>query len=135
MKDKISAREYLRNFNCIYILLAILTLLLIIPCYIYPQTSLEIVTKRGLEIGNLTASQILTISYIIESAFYVFNFFLIRRVVKGKSNGTVISVLLLIGIFMGFLDQFNGIKISVMSGMLVDLYILQLIYRAKKERK
>lgn len=135
MKDKISAREYLRNFNCIYILLAILTLLLIIPCYIYPQTSLEIVTKRGLEIGNLTASQILTISYIIESAFYIFNFFLIRRVVKGKSNGTVISVLLLIGIFMGFLDQFNGIKISVMSGMLVDLYILQLIYRAKKERK
>ena len=135
MKDKISAREYLRNFNCIYILLAILTLLLIIPCYIYPQTSLEIVTKRGLEIGNLTASQILTISYIIESAFYVFNFFLIRRVVKGKSNGTVISVLLLIGIFMGFLDQFNGIKISVMSSMLVDLYILQLIYRAKKERK
>ena len=135
MKDKISAREYLRNFNCIYILLAILTLLLIIPCYIYPQTSLEIVTKRCLEIGNLTASQILTISYIIESAFYVFNFFLIRRVVKGKSNGTVISVLLLIGIFMGFLDQFNGIKISVMSGMLVDLYILQLIYRAKKERK
>lgn len=135
MKDKISAREYLRNFNCIYILLAILTLLLIIPCYIYPQTSLEIVTKRGLEIGNLTASQILTISYIIESAFYVFNFFLIRRVVKGKSNGTVISVLLLIGIFIGFLDQFNGIKISVMSGMLVDLYILQLIYRAKKERK
>lgn len=135
MKDKISAREYLRNFNCIYILLAILTLLLIIPCYIYPQTSLEIVTKRGLEIGNLTASQILTISYIIESVFYVFNFFLIRRVVKGKSNGTVISVLLLIGIFIGFLDQFNGIKISVMSGMLVDLYILQLIYRAKKERK
>lgn len=135
MKDKISAREYLRNFNCIYILLAILTLLLIIPCYIYPQTSLEIVTKRGLEIGNLTASQILTISYIIESVFYVFNFFLIRRVVKGKSNGTVISVLLLIGIFIGFLDQFNGIKISVMSSMLVDLYILQLIYRAKKERK
>ena len=36
---------------------------------------------------------------------------------------------------MGFLDQFNGIKISVMSSMLVDLYILQLIYRAKKERK
>ena len=134
MKDKISAREYLRNFNCIYILLAILTLLLIIPCYIYPQTSLEIVTKRGLEIGNLTASQILTISYIIESAFYVFNFFLIRRVVKGKSNGTVISVLLLIGIFMGFLDQFNGIKISVMSGMLVDLYILQLIYKATHEK-
>ena len=135
MKDKISAREYLRNFNCIYILLAILTLLLIIPCYIYPQTSLEIVTRRGLEIGNLTASQILTISYIIESAFYILNFFLISRVVKEKSNGNLIAVLLIIGIFIGFMDQFNGIKVSVMSGMLVDLYILQLIYKAKKEKK
>ncbi|MBO6145694.1 MAG: hypothetical protein J6O62_02685 [Bacilli bacterium] len=135
MKDKISAKECLRNFNCIYVLLAILTLLLIIPCYIYPQTSLEVVTKRGLEIGNLTASQILTISYIIESAFYIFNFLLVRRVVNGKSDGKVISILLLIGIVIGFLDQFNGIKISVASGMLVDLYILQLIYKVKKEQK
>lgn len=126
-----NARETLDNFSRLYVLLAILTLLLIIPCFMYPEKSAEIVSRRNISLIKFDPSVVLTISYIIEAAIYLVYYFFLRRVVNKKSSGLFISVLIFISFVIGFMNQFSGIRISSIISMIVDLYVLQLLYKIR----
>ncbi len=127
------ARKELDYFSWVYVILAGLTCLLIIPCFVFPETSVEMISKRGINIGNMKATTLLTITYIIEAVLFLLYFWFLRRIVKKKSKGTVLIVLLILGIVFGFVGQFDDFSISTLISMFVDIYVLQLIYRIKQE--
>lgn len=127
--DKNRIRIELKGYSWIYIIMAGLTLILIAVNYMFPDVS-ESICKR---IYNTTkphgfkATTMLTIGYIFECSIYLLFFLLLRRIIKKKSNGIILGVLLIINIILNSINLFINIDISVLLGLIVDIYILGII--------
>ena len=130
-----NAKQQLSSFIWCYVILAGLTCLLIFSAITSPEIAERIVSSKygNMDLEGISPVIILSISYGIEAIIYIINFLLLRNVVEGKSKGILISILLVIGIVLSFVDQFKGFNVSTLIGMLVDVYVLQLVYFVRKE--
>lgn len=88
-----------------------------------------------MELNGLNPKVIVAIGYAIEAVFYLWFFWLLRRVSSGKSNGTFVMVLLIASIIASVIDQFRAFDVVTMLGLMVDAYIVNLIYNIRTENK
>lgn len=131
------SKNTLKAYSLIYIVLAILTILLIITNFVFPEIAENLVDIKfkDMELNGLDPKVIVAIGYAIEAIFYLWFFWLLRRVSSGKSNGTFVMVLLIASIIASVIDQFRAFDVVTMLGLMVDAYIVNLIYNIRTENK
>ncbi len=127
-KTKDEIRFELKGYSWAYVIMAILTILLIAINYMYPDISAEIVKRVYKDMDlQLAPTTILTIGYIIEASVYLLFYYLLRRVINKKDRGIFLGVLLIICIILNFTNLFINIDISVLLGLIINIYILGMI--------
>ena len=129
-------KKKLYFLNYCYLGLAMLTIMLIILNFLVPSVAEELFKTKysAIDIGNMKPTTALAISYATEIVIYLWNFWLIKRILKGKSKGTFVMVLLTLGLIAGFIDQFGKFNISTLIAIFINAYVLQVIYFVRNEK-
>lgn len=129
-----SARKQLKNFSWVYIVIAAICVIGTILCFCFADKAAEIVEKsyKDIDLKDIKPEVFLAINVGFRAVFYLIYFWLLRRIVNGKSRGTFIMVLLIIGVIGNVFSLISG-NFSVILSTLIDVYILQLIFRIRSE--
>ena len=127
-----SAKETLRSYSIIYIILAIFSVALAVICSVIPEISNMLKTAFGNE-GMLT----IYVGTAVNVILYLWYFWLTRRVADGKSNGTLLMILLVLGV-VGAIVSFFTAKASISSllslDFIVDIIGLCYLVKARQEK-
>ena len=126
-----SAKETLRSYSIIYVILAIFNVALAIICSVIPEVSNMFKTAFGNE-GMLT----IYIGTAVNVILYLWYFWLTRRVADGKSNGTLLMILLVLGVVGAIVSFFTAkARISLLSlDFIVDIIGLCYLLKARQEK-
>lgn len=90
---KKSARDILKEFSWFYVVLAVAYIIAFLLCLVVPDIADKLKEGFGNDIMiGLGATA------VVSAIFYLWYFWLARRVADGKSNGTFYMILLFIGI-------------------------------------
>lgn len=126
-----SAKETLRSYSIIYVILAIFNVALAVICSVIPEISNMLKTAFGNE-GMLA----IYIGTAVNVIFYLWYFWLVRRVADGKSKGTLLMILLILGV-VGTIVSFFTAKASITIfslDFIVDTIGLCYLIRARQEK-
>ena len=132
-----SAREDLKAFSWVYVVLAVLTLVLLFLAISTPVKAAQIVSEMysNIDFSKNNPTTILVIGYSTEILSYLWFFWLLRRVSNKKSKGIFVLILLIIGMISNVVGLFLHFSISMTLSLIVDLYIFGLISKIKHEEK
>ena len=129
--SKRSAKENLKSFSWIYVIVSIFYIVGIIICNVMPEL------KDGLTegLGN-DAMLTLNITAGVIVAINVWYFWLCRRVADGKSNGNLYMVLLILGVVGSIVTFFTtkGAGRALSFDAVIDLCGLYFLMQAKNEK-
>ena len=130
------SRKALKTYSLIYIILAVLTGILIIISFAIPDVSNNLIKSKmnNSDLHGLQPNVILAVDYVTEILVYLWVFWLLRRVTSGKSKGTFVMILLILSIILNVINLFQAYNISTMISILIDSYVIFLIYRIRKEQ-
>ena len=102
MKKK-SSKEVLKSLSNTYVILAILILIGGVIFNLIPNFKDELIKAAGDDNAMIT----LNVGIIIDIIIYLWYFWLARRVVDGKSKGTLYMILLILGVIGGIVKLFT----------------------------
>lgn len=127
--SKKTARENLKSFSWIYIVLIVLYIGATILCFAVPDIANQLKANFGNEIVITFCS-----GTAVSVVFCLLYFWLCRRVAEGKSQGTVYMILLILGIIGGIATAVAQKGFTVLSlEVIVDLIGLYYVIQARKE--
>lgn len=128
------ARNQLKNFSLVYVILAAICLLFIVLNYVMPEVAEERLqaVDQNISLSNLTPTAILTISYIIEAVCFVIYALLVKNFAERKNKGVLLAILLAISILSYIATLYKKFVFSALLGFLVDVYVLQLVLYVKR---
>ena len=92
-KNKKTARDLLKEFSWVYVVLAVAYIVAFLLCLAVP----EVADKLKENLGNDIMIE-LGATAVVSAIIYLWYFWLARRTADGKSNGTFYMILLFIGI-------------------------------------
>ena len=125
-----SAKETLKSFSIIYIILAVYSVLLAIICNVVPD--IANMFKNGFA-HNVMIDIIA--GTVVNVIIYIWYFWLTRRVADGKSNGTLLMILLILGVVGSIVSFFTTTSLATLLTLdfIVDMIALCYVIRARKE--
>ena len=128
-KKKKSAKDLLREFSWFYVVLAVAYVGAFLLCLCVPT----ITDKLKEALGNDAMIE-LGATAIVSAIFYLWYFWLARRVADGKSNGTFYMILLFLGIAGSAVNMLTT-KGATMLNMetIADIIGLYFLYQVRKE--
>ena len=128
-KKKKSAKDLLREFSWFYVVLAVAYIGAFLLCLCVPTIADKL--KEGL--GNDAMIE-LGVTAVVSAIFYMWYFWLARRVADGKSNGTFYMILLFLGIAGSAVNMLTT-KGATMLNMetIADIIGLYFLYQVRKE--
>ena len=129
---KRNARENLKSFSWIYIIVSIFYVVGIVICNAMPELKngiTEGLGKDGMLSLNIAAGVIVVLN--------LWYFWLCRRVANRKSEGTLYMILLILGVVGSLVSFFTtkGAGRALSFDAIIDLCGLYFIMQVKKERK
>ena len=126
----------LKNVSLIYLVLSFFTLILVGANFLFPSVAEKLMSTKYSDINFGTEPTIaLAYIYVFEALVYLWYSWLIRRIIKGKSTGIFLMIILILGIISSFIDQFNSFNVSTLIGIFIDAYTFQLIFMIREENK
>ena len=126
---KKSARGMLKEFSWIYVILAVAYIVAFLLCLAIPQSADKL--KEGL--GNDIMIG-LGATAVASAIFYLWYFWLARRIADGKSNGTFYMVLLLLGIGGSVVNMLTTKGATLLNiDTIVDIIGLYFLLQVRKE--
>ena len=126
---KKSARGILKEFSWIYVILAVAYIVAFLLCLAVPQIAdkLKEATNNDIMIG-------LGATAVVSAIFYLWYFWLARRVADGKSNGTFYMILLLLGIGGAVVNMITTKGATLLNiDTIVDIIGLYFLLQVRKE--
>ena len=128
------ARNQLKNFSLVYVILSVICLIFIVLNYVMPEVAEERLqaVDQNISLSNLTPTALLTISYIIESACFLIYALLTKNFAEQKNKGVLLTILLVISILSYIATLYKNFVFSALLGFLVDVYVLQLVLYVKR---
>jgi hypothetical protein len=126
---KKSARGILKEFSWIYVILAVAYIVAFLLCLAVPQIAdkLKEASNNDIIIG-------LGATAVVSAIFYLWYFWLARRVADGKSNGTFYMVLLLLGIGGSVVNMLTTKGATLLNiDTIVDIIGLYFLLQVRKE--
>ena len=126
---KKSARGMLKEFSWIYVILAVAYIVAFLLCLAIPQIAdkLKEATNNDIMIG-------LGATAVASAIFYLWYFWLARRIADGKSNGTFYMVLLLLGIGGSVVNMLTTKGATLLNiDTIVDIIGLYFLLQVRKE--
>ena len=126
---KKSARGILKEFSWIYVILAVAYIVAFLLCLAVPQIAdkLKEATNNDIMIG-------LGATAVASAIFYLWYFWLARRVADGKSNGTFYMILLLLGIGGAVVNMITTKGATLLNiDTIVDIIGLYFLLQVRKE--
>ena len=129
--NKRTARENLKSFSWIYIIVSIFYVVGIIICNVMPELKDGITDGLGQD-GMLT----LNITAGVVVVFNLWYFWLCRRVADRKSEGTLYMILLILGVASSLVTFFTtkGVGRALSFDAIVDICGLYFLMQSKKEK-
>ncbi len=126
-----SAKNTLKSFSIIYIILAVFSVALAIICSVVP----EVANMFKYSFGNEVMITIIT-GTVVNVISYLWYFWLARRVADGKSKGTLLMILLILGIVGSVVSFFTSKAIvSLLTiDFIVDTMALYYVVKARQEQ-
>ena len=136
MKTKEEAKKLLNYFSYLYLALGAITIIFGIICLISPDFTQSLINTKfsSIDFKEYKPAVILFVGYLIECLVYLWQYWLIRRLVTGKTKGTFLFVLLIVSIVIAIFNLFSSFDISMLLGLLVDLNVLQLVYKVRQQK-
>ena len=126
---KKSSRGILKEFSWIYVILAVAYIVAFLLCLAVPQIADKL--KEGL--GNDIMIG-LGATAVVSAIFYLWYFWLARRVADGKSNGTFYMILLLLGIGGSVVNMLTTKGATLLNiDTIVDIIGLYFLLQVRKE--
>ena len=126
---KKSARGILKEFSWIYVILAVAYIIAFLLCLAVPQIAdkLKEASNNDIMIG-------LGATAVVSAIFYLWYFWLARRVADGKSNGTFYMILLLLGIGAAVVNMITTKGATLLNiDTIVDIIGLYFLLQVRKE--
>ena len=126
---KKSARGILKEFSWIYVILAVAYIVAFLLCLAIPQIAdkLKEASNNDIMIG-------LGATAVVSAIFYLWYFWLARRVADGKSNGTFYMILLLLGIGGAVVNMITTKGATLLNiDTIVDIIGLYFLLQVRKE--
>ena len=128
--SKRTPSENLKSFSIIYIILAVLCVAAVALCWIIPDIASGLKANLG---ENILIS--FSLSAAVSIIFYLWYFWLARRVADGKSNGTLYMILLLVGIISAIVNFFVTKNFTFLTiDTITDIIGLCLLLQVRKEK-
>ena len=128
-KNKKTARDLLKEFSWIYVVLAVAYIVAFLLCLAVP----EIVDKLKENLGNDIMIGLGTTA-VVTAIFYLWYFWLARRVVDGKSNGTFYMILLFLGIGGSVVNMLTTKGATMLNiDTIADIIGLYFLFQVRKE--
>ena len=128
-KKKKSAKDLLREFSWFYVVLAVSYIGAFLLCLCVPTIADKL--KEGL--GNDAMIE-LGVTAVVSAIFYMWYFWLARRVADGKSNGTFYMILLFLGIAGSAVNMLTTKGATMLNiETIADIIGLYFLYQARKE--
>ena len=130
---KRSSKEILKSCSNIYIILSIIILVFAVIINFVPAVRNEVM--------NLVSSNDemleFNIQLIVNIFIYLWYFWLARRVVNGKSNGTFYMVLLILGVVSSLSSAIILKSTAALKSIdfIIDLVVLYFLLKFRKENK
>jgi hypothetical protein len=126
---KKSSRGILKEFSWIYVILAVAYIVAFLLCLAVPQIADKL--KEGL--GNDIMIG-LGATAVVSAIFYLWYFWLARRVADGKSSGTFYMILLLLGIGGAVVNMITTKGATLLNiDTIVDIIGLYFLLQVRKE--
>ena len=126
---KKSARGILKEFSWIYVILAVAYIVAFLLCLAVPEIANKL--KEGL--GNDIMIG-LGATAVVSTIFYLWYFWLARRIADGKSNGTFYMILLLLGIGGSVVNMLTTKGATLLNiDTIVDIIGLYFLLQVRKE--
>ena len=126
---KKSARGLLKEFSWIYVVLAVAYIIAFLLCLAVPEIAdkLKEASNNDIMIG-------LGATAVVSAIFYLWYFWLARRVADGKSNGTFYMILLLLGIGGAVVNMITTKGATLLNiDTIVDIIGLYFLLQVRKE--
>lgn len=128
-KKKKTVRDLLKEFSWFYIVLAVSYIVAFLLCLAVPEIADKL--KEGL--GNNIMIELGTTA-IVSAIFYLWYFWLARRVADGKSNGTFYMILLFIGIGGSVVNMLTTKGATMLNiDTIADIIGLYFLFQVRKE--
>ena len=132
--EKRTAKDNLKSFSIIYIIVALFYIIGTIICNFIPELSNPIRNAfnspelDGMLVFNITAGVVVFLN--------LWYFWLARRVANGKSKGTFYMILLLLGVISSIVSFFTtgGVGRALSFDAIVDLLGLIFLMAVRKEQ-
>ncbi len=130
---KRSAKENLKSFSWIYIIVSVFYVVGIAICNFMPELYNPI--NEALTSDGLSGIVILDITACVVVLLNLWYFWLCRRVAEGKSQGTLYMILLLLGVVGSIVSFFTnpGASKALSFDAVVDIVGLYFLIQFKKE--
>ena len=131
--EKRSAKENLKSFSWIYIIVSVFYVVCAIICNFMPELSKAVTEAFAQEgVDGMLAFNISAGVVVLLNLWY---FWLCRRVADGKSEGTLYMILLILGVVGSLVTFFTtkGAGRALSFDAVVDLCGLYFLLQAKKE--
>ena len=129
--NKKNAKQNLKSLSITYIILAVIGI--IFACVVNFVPSVTDAFKQYSKEENFIIN--FNIEVAVSIIGYIWYFWLARRFVNGKSNGTFYMILLIIGVAGGILSLIFGYAKSVATiDFTLDLVALYFLLKAKKQK-
>lgn len=123
-------KDALKSLSWIYVILAALVVILGIILALVPN--FNDIAKKYVEVGNPLLYVELLLAFNV--LFYLWYFWLARRIADGKSNGTFYMILLLIGVIASIVGFILGkVRGLLTIDFIVSVMALYYVYKIKKE--
>ena len=128
-KKKRTAKDLLKEFSWFYIVLAVSYIVAFLLCLAVPEIADKL--KEGL--GNNIMIE-LGVTAIVSAIFYLWYFWLARRVADGKSNGTFYMILLFLGIGGSVVNMLTTKGATMLNiETITDIIGLYFLFQVRKE--
>ena len=128
-KKKKTARDLLKEFSWFYVVLAVSYIGAFLLCLAIPEVADKL--KEGL--GNDVMEK-LGATAVVTAIFYLWYFWLARRVAAGKSNGTFYMILLFLGIGGAVVNMLTTKGATMLNiETIADIIGLYFLFQVRKE--
>ena len=126
------AKKALRTYSWVYVILAVFVGILAIAVLTVPEV-LEAVEKSysTANLNGVKPETVLCTTFVMQALVYLWYFWLLRRVANGKSNGTLLMVLLIIGIICSVFELIGAFQISALLKIAINAWVLYLILKIR----